>query len=732
MVRPYQIRKQSSAQTTMIQKKNIHALFNPASVAVLGATPDISKPGGRSLAFLKKFGYRGKIFPVNAKYHEIDGLTCYPDLQSLPEPAELVILLVPAHAVPEYLKLAGQAGVKAAVICTSGFAEAGNAGIALQRALEAAARENDIAVLGPNCLGLMDLHSGLTATFTTALEGSFTATAGPVAFVSQSGAMGAAVFSIAQRDGVALGKFISTGNEAVLDFTDFLEYLSDDPQISLILGYIEGVRDGRRFVAAARRARRAGKTVAVLKVGKSDAGMQAAKSHTGALAGSAQVYEAAFRRAGVLSVDHVRTLLDMAVALPGQKPAGGRRVGIISMSGGAGVMMADACAAGGLEVAPLAAATQDALAKVLPDFVGRSNPVDYGPIYGDPDAIEACIDITAADPGIDILLVFMGLSPGMVGIIEPRLARVQERCGKPLITAWMGGPVHGITSLRKAGIATFDDPSRAVEMAIQLVRVALPLPGDDLPAEAVPLSPRAMATQRTLREAIAAGQSALSEREVKALMAGYGIPVVPEVLARTAQEAETAGRRFNRPLAVKAESPDLLHKSDAGAVCLRVAPEDAANAFNQVVAAAAIAVGADKVRGALIQPMAQAGLEVLAGLRHDAQFGPTITVGLGGVTSEVLADVITEIVPIDLDLARSMLRRLRSAPLFGPFRGGMARDIDSLAETLVALSQFALDAGPLLAELDLNPVIVHEAGSGCTVVDGAAVLGMDEVPPVSS
>lgn len=707
----------------MVPKNNIRALFSPASVAVLGATPDVGKPGGRCLAFLKKFGFRGNIYPINAKYREIDGLPCYPDLLSLPTPAELAILLVPAPAVAEYLRVAGKAGVKAAVICTSGFAEAGAPGQLLQDDLAQAAREAGIAVLGPNCIGLVDLHSGLTATFTTALEGEFSATAGPVAFVSQSGAMGAAVFTIAQNDGVALGKFISTGNEAVLDFTDFLEHLSGDADVSLILGYVEGLRDGRRFVAAARRAREAGKTVALLKVGKSDAGMQAAKSHTGALSGSAQMYEAAFRRAGVIGVDQVRTLLDMAVALPGQPRVQGRRVGIVSMSGGAGVMMADACVAGGLDVAPLTEDTQAALAKVLPVFAGKANPVDYGPVYGDHQAIEDCLALTAADPNVDMLLVFIGLSPGLAGVIDPRLVKVSQRYRKPLILAWMGGPAKGIASLRAAGIPSFDDPGRAVDMAIQLYRASLPLP----PALPAPDAggPQAGSTRRVLREVLAQGRNSLSEREVKTLLAGYGIPFVPEVLATSEAEADAAAQRFGQPLAIKAESPQLLHKSDAGAVRLRVAPADAARAFREVVDAAAKAVGREQVRGALIQHMARPGLEILAGLRFDPQFGPGITVGLGGVTSEVLADVVTELAPVDEASARAMLARLRSAPLLGAFRGAPARDSDALVAVLVALGRFAMDAGELLAELDLNPVIVHDAGQGCTVVDGAAVLGAD-------
>jgi acetyltransferase len=702
----------------------LDALFNPGSVAVVGASPDVGKPGGRCLAFLQKFRYPGRLYPVNPKYRTIGALTCYSDLSTLPAPVDLVVLLVPANAVAKYLNAAAAAGARAAIVCSSGFAEAGDEGAQLQQELVDAAESNGIAVLGPNCLGLVDLHHGLAASFSTALESDAPVKAGPIAFVSQSGAMGIAVFSVAQAEGVALGKFISTGNEAVLDFTHFLEYLADDPDVSLVLGYIEGVRDGRRFVSAARRARAAGKKVAVLKVGQSEAGERAARSHTGALAGSAKVYEAAFRRGGVRAVSDVRGLLDLAMAVPGQRAPAGKRMGIVNMSGGAGVMMADACSSHQLEVPTLSESTVRALAKVLPPFVSKANPVDYGPIYTDPDAIRTCVELVANDPAIDQVLVFIGLSPSLAGVIEQRLADVQARSGKPIIAAWLGGPEAGIKRLRELGIATFSEPVRAVAAAAHLVFFGQALPGPDVALAAQP-SPQASTTRQALSAYVAAGRTSLSEQEVKRLIASYDIPVGAEVLATTTAEAVAAAKKFGRPVAVKAESPDLLHKSDAGAVKLNVAAAEVEQAFRAVVDAAAKVVGADKVRGALIQPMAQRGVEMLAGLRHDPQFGPTVTVGMGGVASEVLADAATELAPLDLELARSMIARLRGAPLLGAFRGGAAHDVDALARVLVALSELAIDAGPRLAELDLNPVIVHAKGGGCTVVDGAAVLGID-------
>lgn len=702
-------------------KRAIEALFDPASVAVVGATDDLGKPGGRCLAFLQQYGYRGRIYPINPKYQAIRDLACYPDLKSLPGPVEMVVLLVPAKSVPRYLREAAAAGAKAAVVCSSGFAEAGEDGVRLQDDLVAAAAESGMAVLGPNSLGMLDLHHNLVASFSTGLQTATMPKAGPVAFVSQSGAIGAVVYALAQADGIGFGTFLSTGNEAVLDFGHYLDYFADDPNVALVLGYIEGIRRGRPFIAAARRAHEAGKTVAVLKVGQSEAGVKAARSHTGALVGAAKVYEAAFRRAGVLTVGDVRTLLDLAVAIPGRYRARGRRIGIVSMSGGAGVMMADKCSAAGLDMATFSPSTLAALAKVLPDFAGMSNPVDFGFVYGDPDAVEGCVNAVAQDPNVDLVLVFVGLSPNMAGILEHRIAAAQDRSGKPIFAAWLGGPQVGINRLRELGVAAYDDPSRAVEVVAQVARAGIPLPGCGAP-ESGPGGARATATRAALRALLAAGTTTLTEREVKSLLAPYQIPVTAEVLATTAAEAEAAARRFGCPLAIKAEAPELLHKSDAGAVKLGVAPADAAAAFEAVVAAAAKVVGKTGVRGAVVQPMAPSGLEILAGLRFDPQFGPTITVGLGGVMSEALADVATELAPIDRAIAQGMIDRLRTVRLLGAFRGARPRDREALVSALVALGDFAMDAGDLLAELDLNPVIVLAEGQGCVVVDGAAVL----------
>lgn len=713
-------------ETNNTENSVIGRLVAPKSVAVVGASPDIEKPGGRCLKFLRKNAYEGVILPINPKYKEIDGMVCYPDFASLPCVPDLVLFTVPASAVIEGLERAAKAGASSAIVFSSGFAESGAEGEALQKDLAAVARKHGMALLGPNCLGLVDLRSKVVASFSTALAEDIPFRAGPSALISQSGAMGMAVFVLAQREAVGLGALVSTGNEAVLDFTDMLNHYGDDPKTSLILGYAESIRDGREFVRAARRAHRRGKAVAVLKVGRSDAGERAARSHTGALSGSAQVYEAAFRRAGVMAADTLQDLLDIAVVSPGARRAAGRSVGIVSMSGGAGVMMADACSLLDLELASLSAETRERLGRLLPPFTPLENPVDVGGIYGNIDAVAQVIKDVALDLDVHQVLVFIGMSPSLLGRIESRLAALQKELGKPLIVAWLAGPMEGVRTLRSAGVPAFDDPTRAVKAAAFLADAGRPLPGPDVDVAAVGNAERAAKFAEKLAGLRREGYSALTERQVKEMLAGYGIPVIREIFARSSTEAAEAARELGGPLAIKAEAPELLHKSDAGAVQLGVEESGAAAAFDRVVNAASAVVGREGVLGAVLQPMAKPGLEILLGLRFDPQFGPTITVGMGGVQSEVLADATTELVPVDEATALSMLSRLRSARLFGAFRGAPAPDIKSLTSAIVGLSELAMDAGSMISELDINPVIVHREGLGCTVVDGVAILSVLE------
>lgn len=687
-------------------------LLAPSSIAVVGASADEAKPGGRTLAFLQRCGYRGRIYPINPGRSQIAGLPALASLEELPEPVDLVIFAVAAALVPDGLEQAGRAGARSAIIFSSGFREAGPEGADLERGLVEIARRHGITVLGPNCLGYVDVESRVSATFTVALQAQASLCLGPIGFISQSGAMGAAIFGLAQSEQIGLAFFVSTGNEAMVSVIDVLSHVAHDERLSVLLGYIEGVNDGRALVDAVRAARGAGKDVVLLKVGTTDVGRRAAASHTGAMAGSAQAWEAAFRRAGVLTARSPRDLLDLGCALAAPARPAGDRLGIVSMSGGAGALMADRAAQLGLAVPELGLNCRTKLARALPSFAALANPVDYGGAYGDPQAIIAAVRAVAEAPEIDMSVVFAGLSPGLAGVIEEPLARIAQETNKPLVVAWLGGPAEGLRALRALGVPAYEDPVRAVEIAAALRDSARPLPA----------APPLPGTQPALRERLQDhGRRGLAEREVKALLRERGVPVSVERRARSADEAGAIGARFARPLAVKADAPGLLHKSDVGAVMLDVPPTLAAWAYEQVAAAAARA--GHPAEGALLAPMAAAGVELLVGARWDEQFGPLIVVGAGGVTSEVLRDLQVELAPVDERLAREMLSRLRIAPLLGGFRGAPAADVGAAASAIAAISQLAAEAGDALAELDVNPLRVYPEGQGCAVLDAVAVVG---------
>lgn len=692
---------------------SVDALFRPSSVVVVGASTDLSKPGGRCFQFLRQFGFPGDLYAVNPKYDQINGVRCYPDIESLPDSVDLAVLLMPADDVPAAIRSAARRGARAAIVCSSGFGEIGVTGMARDRALARVAAETGLAVLGPNSLGVLDMNANLAATFSTSLQFDVPLQPGPIALVSQSGAMGAAIYGLAQLEGVGVGTFVSTGNETALGFGECVRYLADLEETTVILGYLEGIRDGAGLVAAAQYARQRGKVIAVMKSGRTEAGARAARSHTGALAGSAEVWDAAFRRAGILAARSPRELLDIGVACaPGRFPAS-NRVGVISMSGGAGAVMSDRLAELGLQVAELSEATKASLRALLPVYTQVGNPVDYGGIYTDADKIEQLARAIVADSNVDTLLCFIGLSPLLLGDLDVRLGQVRVETDKLVAAAWLGGPPEGVSSLRRLGIPAYEDPVRAVDAVAALWAASRPLLAEP------PVPPSG-----TFRSVVPDRAGTLGERDTKRLLAAYGIPVVEEALAETGARAEELAVRFGGLVALKVEADELLHKSDIGAVRLGVPAARVAAAFEEVISAAR-AAGVEGIRGTVVQPMAAPGLELLAGVKQDRQFGPVVAIGLGGVASEALGDVVVELAPLSLEHARAMFDRLRGRALLGSFRGSAPRDVDALGDLLVALGWLAVDAGPRLIELDCNPVIVYAQGAGCLVVDAAAVLSPD-------
>jgi acyl-CoA synthetase (NDP forming) len=657
---------------------------------------------------LRRYGYAGPVYPINPKYTEIDGITCYPDFAAAPPGIDLAIVLAPAKHVAGAVLEAGRRGTRAAIVCSSGFGEAGPEGVELEQQLMTAAAEGGVAVLGPNSLGLVDLNHSLAATFTTGLLLDIEPKAGSIALLSQSGAMGAAIFMLAQQEGIGVGTFVSTGNETLLGFEDYVEHLADEPSVSVILGYTEGIRNGRDLLRAVSNARERGKSVAILKVGRTEAGARAARSHTGALAGDAEVIEAAFRRGGILTASSPRALLDIGVTLELGGALRGNGVAIVSASGGAGVMISDRCAELGFDVVPLTGATHETLADVLPPLSLVANPVDFGVVGGDTAVIESCLRAVASDPTVDCVLFFHSMQPTLVDDMVERLARIRSETDKPLLVAWLGGTRDTVRALRRAGIPVFEDPIDMVEAAGALLANAAGR-SDGPDAELRP-SPNAEELHGKLA-AIGAGE--LGEVETRHLLASYAVPFVDSTVVTSAQAAMAAAVAAGGPVAIKVTGE--LHKTEVGGVALNVTPEAAGDAFQSVTAASRGAT-------AVVQPMAKAGLELLIGVKRDLQFGPVVVVGLGGVAAEALSDVALDLAPLSRDRARDLLLRLRGAALLGEFRGRPARDIEALVDALVEVGRFAVDAGERLVELDLNPVLVYAEGEGCVAVDAAAVI----------
>jgi len=690
---------------------DLRPLLAPDSIAVIGASPDRSKPGGRCLGYLKDIGYRGRVFPVNPRYETIAGLTAYASVEALPEPVDLAIILIPAPAVVDSVVAAGKRGVLSAIVCSSGFSEAGADGQLLEQQLVAAASDGDVVLLGPNCLGYFDARRDVAATFSTALQVDAEGSSGRIAFISQSGALGAGIFAVGRLQEAGLGMFVSTGNEAAIGITEVMRHLARDPEVSTLLLYVEGVRDGRAFVAAAREARLQNKRVVCVKVGRTAAGVRASASHTGALAGTNEVWDAGVRRAGVLVANDMQHLLDVGIALDAWAGDVGNRVGVVSMSGGAAALMADRAAESGLELPDFSPRTRERLREVLPSFSGTANPVDYGAIYGNLAAIEQIVQIVAEADEVDIVTLFVGLTPAYVGVLEPRLAELAHQSRRPIVVAWLGAPQSSLAALRAAGIPAYDDPSRAIDAAAALALAGRPLPEN--------LQPSASRRDQVARLRTA-GALDVSERAMKGLLAELGLPIAREAFATTVDEAEEIAQQFATDLVVKVDAEGLLHKSDIGGVKLNVTSETIEDAFNAVVRA-----GRDagyEVRGALVAEMAKPGLELIVGGRWDDQFGPTVLVGAGGVLSEILDDASVELAPISVERAQEMLLSLRIAPLLLGYRGAAECDVGAAAKAVAAVSWLIAEADGLLTELDLNPVVVYPMGEGCLILDAAGAL----------
>src|SRR3984957_13788966 len=704
-------------------------LLWPKSVALIGASSDTQGLRGRILEIMKGHPFAGKIFPVSRSPTEVQGLKAYAPAVDLPEPIDLALLIIPARFVPQELERCAKADIKAAYILSSGFAEEpGESGARLQDEIVAIARHHDMALVGPNAEGFANLAASLCATFTPAVEAGARpllpggARRGEVAVVAQSGGMGFAFFDRGRPKNLSFRYIVTTGNEACIDVCDFVDAMLDEGKTDVFLLLIEDIKSPDKFRRVADKALRAGKPLIVGKIGQSEAGSRAAASHTGALAGSAAAYRAVFDRYGVIEGRDLDDMVDLAMAFTtcAKLLPPGTRVGICPSSGGGGVWVADACAAAGLSVPPLDAATRAAIDVHLPSYGTSQNPVDVTAQGVHHVGYAEFARLLDRSPAIDgIVMVITAKSTRFIEGDRERLQRFSGEATKPVLMWSYTLPTErNAEILSEAGFPLFTSLQNCARAFAVMADYRAARERHLAAADTRPTTPAVLAAAQA---ALQGGDTILCEWEARRAFAGYGIgDGNAGKLVHSAGEAEAATRMLSVPVALKVQSPDIPHKTEAGAVLLDIAMPAAARAgYARVLAAARRHAPDARILGVLVAPMAPPGREVILGISNDAQWGPMLMVGLGGLLVEALDDTALAPVPLDRDQARALIACLKGARLFGAFRRAPAADLDALADLMVNLARFAHDHADTIAEIDLNPVLVHPRG--VSVVDALIV-----------
>jgi acetyltransferase len=707
---------------------DLDKLFHPRSVALIGASTEQNKLSGRPVRYFREFGYAGRLYPINPKYQEIAGLPCFATLSEVPGEVDLAVITLPASAVPEALAACGAKGVKAAAIISSGFAEVGGEGTELQEKLQRVASEYGIAVCGPNCSGFVYVPEKVTASFSVGLHGGFPET-GPAAFVSQSGALSSYILGAARERALGFRYWITTGNECVLSFTDYLQYLLEDSEVRLVLGYLEDARDGAAFRTSARRALMLDKPLIIMKTGRSEAGAKATVSHTGSLAGADEVYQAVFNENGVLRAESLDELFDLAIIAQAARRPRGKRVQVVSISGAAGILMADIGAEAGLEFADLTDATKEELRKIMPPFASIANPMDVtAEAVARPELLRQAAEVIIKDPNVDNLVIFYGIVPGAHEKLAKDMAQVASNTDKLVMVTWFPLPAAEIwKSLVHAGVPVFSEPTRGIRALGKMVRFVearnrlLSRQTGSAPQAGIAV---ASEVEKIIAQAKNRDHKVLTEIEAKHLFKICGFAVPRGGLARSAAEAKELAAEIARPVALKAASPDLPHKSEAGVIRLNLGkPAEVEAAFDEIVAQAKRWNPQVQLDGVLVEEMiAGQTREVIVGARQDQRFGPVVTFGLGGIFVEAIRDFSVWPAPLALDEAHAMIRQIRGHRLLTAFRGRPAADLEAVAHVLCRIGEIACRWQEQIAELEINPLFVLPEGSGVIVGDALAVL----------
>jgi acetyl coenzyme A synthetase (ADP forming)-like protein len=694
----------------------LEPFVSPKSVAILGASNTPGKLGYAVLQNVLQYGFPGPIYPINPKGGEILGLTAYKSVSEVPGPIDLAVVVIPSQFVAEALEECGQKGVRGAVIISAGFRETGPEGMQRERELVRIAQKYGMRLIGPNCLGIIDTFVPLNASFAATMPAQ-----GTIAFMSQSGALCTSILDMALAENVGFSRFVSLGNKADLNETDFLRAWADDPNSHVITAYLEGITDGPTFMRTAREVTHR-KPVITVKSGTTSGGSRAVSSHTGTLAGSDRAYDAAFKQTGIIRARSVQELFDFAIAFARQPVLKGDRIAVVTNAGGPGIMCTDALERSGLQLAQLTERTRARLLEKLPAAASVLNPVD---VLGDAlaDRYELAIDVVANDPNVDGVVVI--LTPQFMTEIEKTaeaVVRVSRSVDKPILGCFMGAANvgAGIKLLNAGGVPNYQVPERAAAAlaAMWNYRKWLNLPEDVPPQFDVDRE----RVRQIFAEVRQSGRLSIGEAESRAILEAYGIPIARSELAATAEEAVRIAERFGYPVVLKIASPDILHKTDIGGVRINLnSASDVRDAFDLIVYRATRYMPNAEIWGCLVQQQVKAGREVILGMSRDPQFGPLLLFGLGGIYVEALKDVTFRVAPIGQRAALEMTQEIRSYPLLRGVRGEKSADFAAITDALLRVSQLVTDF-PEIVELDINPLKVFDEGNGALALDMRLVL----------
>ncbi|OJW65673.1 MAG: hypothetical protein BGO65_13335 [Afipia sp. 64-13] len=693
------------------------ALFQPRGIAVIGASADLTRIGGQPIQALLAAGYAGRVYPVNPKYEAIAGIPCVADIANIDGPCDLAIVAVRADLAADAIIKCGAKGIKFAIVLSGGFREIGGNGKALEETLIAAGRKAGVRIIGPNCQGMLAVHDRVFAVFGS-IAGEIGLRAGNVSLCFQSGGVGFAIATLCDSLGIGIRHCVSTGNEADVKAPELIEALLEDPKTAMVGTYLEGVADGRALMAAGDKAMRLGKPLLLWKGGKSETGAKAAASHTAQLTGSYDIFRAACRQAGIIEVEDSEEMADLIRAFSAGRLPDGRSVGVIGISGGMGIVFADAAIAHGLELPAFSDTTVETLTRIIPSFGSSANPADVtASVFNDTAILTQAIQAILDDPGIHQLCLLLASVPDPIATQNAEVViAAATRSSKPILIGWSlkrQRAENAYALFEAAGIPIFHTPGRTARAAAGLARYA------GMKASHRP-TPTAIQS-RTPVQQLKAGV-ALDEESSKQLLASYGVQAPREVLVRPDQKLADRIAGLDYPMVVKIVSEDIPHKTEAGGVILNLPDLRAVElAAARVVANAENYKPLARIGGVLISEMIADAIEMIVGTVNDDAFGPVIVVGFGGIFAEILKDVAYRVAPCDAATARQMLEDLQGYAVLNGARGRPMADVDALVSAIVAVSNLAWDLRDQIKEMDINPLLVRPKGKGVLAADALIV-----------